>query len=232
MLNFTKEFDFKSGIVLPIDKPYGWTSADVVRKLKWALKGIGHKNIKIGHAGTLDPLATGILLICIGNATKSAQQLQDRPKEYIAEIELGATTPSYDLEKEIDNHYPYKHITEEMVKEVLKGFVGEQQQIPPIFSAKSIDGKRAYTYARNGEEVEMKPSTIEIYNISAESFDFPKITIKVMCSKGTYIRSLARDIAERLNSGGHLTALKRTQNGDYTLSDILQLDDVLEVIKP
>ncbi len=231
MYNFTKEYDFESGLILPIDKPYGWTSADVVRKLRVALRKLGHRKIKIGHAGTLDPLATGILLICIGKATKQAEEMQGRPKEYLAEIELGATTPSYDLEHEIDERFPFEHITKEQIQQVLNSFVGEQEQYPPIFSAKSIDGKRAYKYARQGLEVEMKPSIINIYEIELISFELPKVVFRVLCSKGTYIRSLAHDIGKKCDSGAHLTALRRTTNGTFVAKDMLELDKVLDILK-
>ncbi len=231
MIKFGVDYDFPSGLVLPIDKPYEWSSADVVRKLRVALRHLGYRKIKVGHAGTLDPLATGILLICIGKATKQAERMQAMPKEYIAEIELGATTPSYDLEHPVDERYPFEHITQQMVIDTLKRFEGESQQVPPIFSAKSINGKRAYKYARQGVEVEMKPATIEIYSIELLSFDLPKIQIAVRCSKGTYIRSLARDIGLELESGGHLTALRRTANAEYGMDDILSLDEVIETLK-
>lgn len=232
MLEFTNKYDFPSGLVLPVDKPYKWTSADVVRKIKVALRKLGHRNIKVGHAGTLDPLATGILLICIGKATKSAESLQGMPKEYLAEVELGATTPSYDLEHEVDQRFEYEHITKESVIEALNGFMGEQEQVPPIFSAKSIDGKRAYDYARKGIEVEMKPSIISIYEIELISFNLPRFVFRVKCSKGTYIRSMAHDIGKRLNSGGHLTALRRTENADSKVKDIITLDEVLGRLTP
>lgn len=232
MLELTNKYDFPSGLVLAIDKPYGWTSADVVKKVKIAIRKLGHKTTKVGHAGTLDPLATGILLVCIGKATKQADTLQGKPKEYVAEVELGATTPSYDLEHEIDQRFAYEHITKDDVIATLNDFIGEQQQVPPIFSAKSVDGKRAYNYARQGIELKMKPSTITIYEIELISFELPKIAFRVKCSKGTYIRSLAHDIGKKLNSGGHLTALRRTQNGDLSLSDMVSLQEVLEKIAP
>lgn len=224
------ELDFENGFVLPIDKPYRWTSFDVVRKVKGKLRGLGHKKIKVGHAGTLDPLATGILLVCVGKATKRANDLQAERKEYVAEIALGATTPSYDLEKEIDATYPYEHITEEMVQEALGEFIGEQEQVPPIFSAKFIDGKRAYEYARKGEEVEMRSSIITIYDAELLSFSPQSITVRMECSKGTYVRSFARDIALRLGSGGHLTALRRTRSGIYNIEESLQMDNLNNIL--
>ena len=224
--------DYPCGIVIPIDKPYRWTSADVVRKVKFiAQKHFRKKNLKVGHAGTLDPLATGILLVCIGKATKQAEALQAERKEYIAEIELGATTPCFDLEKEIDKRYPYEHITREMVEQVIPRFIGEQDQVPPIFSAKLIDGTRAYEMARAGEEVVMKPARITIYNLEILEFSLPKLVLRVECSKGTYIRSLARDFGAALESGGHLTGLTRTLSGGFGIGKALKMEDLDQVMK-
>lgn len=224
--------DYPDGVVIPLDKPLKWTSADAVRKIKFlAQKYFRRRNIKVGHAGTLDPLATGVLLICLGKATKKAEALQAQQKEYIAEITLGATTPSYDLEKEIDAVYPYEHITLDDVNRVLSGMVGEQDQIPPVFSAKLIDGTRAYEKARAGEEVVMKPARITIYAIEVIDFSLPKLVVKVKCSKGTYIRSLARDIGEALDSGGHLTGLIRSASGSFTVSQALSMEQVAEILK-
>lgn len=224
--------DYPCGIVIPIDKPYRWTSADVVRKVKFiAQKHFHKKNLKVGHAGTLDPLATGILLVCIGKATKQAEALQAERKEYIAEIELGATTPCFDLEKEIDKRYPYEHITREMVEQVIPRFIGEQDQVPPIFSAKLIDGTRAYEMARAGEEVVMKPARITIYNLEILEFSLPKLVLRVECSKGTYIRSLARDVGAALESGGHLTGLTRTLSGGFGIGKALKMEDLEQVMK-
>ena len=224
--------DYPCGIVIPIDKPYRWTSADVVRKVKFiAQKHFHKKNLKVGHAGTLDPLATGILLVCIGKATKQAEALQAERKEYIAEIELGATTPCFDLEKEIDKRYPYEHITREMVEQVIPRFIGEQDQVPPIFSAKLIDGTRAYEMARAGEEVVMKPARITIYNLEILEFSLPKLVLRVECSKGTYIRSLARDVGAALESGGHLTGLTRTLSGGFGIGKALKMEELDQVMK-
>lgn len=224
--------DYPGGIVIPLDKPLKWTSADAVRKIKFlAQKHFRKRNIKVGHAGTLDPLATGVLLICLGKATKQAEALQAQQKEYIAEITLGATTPSYDLEKEIDATYPYEHITLDAVKRVLEEMVGEQDQIPPIFSAKLIDGTRAYEMARAGEEVVMKPARITIYALEIMDFSLPKLVVRVKCSKGTYIRSLARDIGAALDSGGHLTGLIRSASGGFTVSNSLSMEEVVEILK-
>jgi tRNA pseudouridine55 synthase len=224
--------DYPGGVVLPIDKPYRWTSADVVRKVKFVAQKHFHKrNIKVGHAGTLDPLATGVLLVCLGKATKQAEALQAEQKEYIASIELGATTPCFDLEKEIDCRYPYEHITREMVEGILPKFIGEQDQIPPVFSAKLIDGTRAYEMARAGEEVVMKPARITIYDLEIMEFELPKLVLRVKCSKGTYIRSLARDVGQALQSGGHLTGLIRTQSGGFEVGKCLKMEDLENVMK-
>ena len=185
------------------------------------------KEIKVGHAGTLDPLATGVMIICTGKATKRIEEFQYHTKEYIATIQLGATTPSYDLEKEIDATYPTEHITREMVEETLKTFIGTIEQIPPAFSACKVDGKRAYEMARSGDEVTLKPKTLVIDEIELLECDLTKMEIKirVVCSKGTYIRALARDIGEALNSGAHLTGLIRTRVGEIKLEDCMKVDD-------
>ncbi len=223
--------DYPDGIVILLDKPLKWTSADAVRRIKFlAQKHFRKKNIKVGHAGTLDPLATGVLLVCIGKATKQVEALQAQQKEYIAEITLGATTPSYDLEKEIDALYPYEHITKEAVEAVLEGMTGEQDQIPPVFSAKLINGTRAYEMARAGEEVVMKPARINIYSLEIVDFSLPKLVVRVRCSKGTYIRSLARDIGAALDSGGHLTGLIRSESGNFKVAEALSMDDITEVL--
>ncbi len=222
--------DYLNGVVIPIDKPYGWTSADVVRKVKFALqKYTGTKNIKVGHAGTLDPLATGLLLVCVGKATKQAEALQAEAKEYLAEIELGATTPSFDLEKEIDTRYPFEHITREAVEATLQKFIGTQAQVPPVFSAKVIDGTRAYELARAGKETEMKPAEITIYEAELCSFALPKITVRLQCSKGTYVRAFARDLGSALQSGGHLTGLQRTQSGDFNTLNAWNLENLIKI---
>ena len=221
-----KDINFEEGYVLPVDKPYGWTSSDVVRKLKVQLRRIGHRKIKIGHAGTLDPLATGVLLICIGRATKRVEELQAEEKEYVAEIELGATTPSYDLEHPVDERYPYEHITKEQIEQALTGMEGEQAQVPPVYSAKQIDGKRAYEYAREGIEVEMKKANISIYEAKLLALDLPKAVVSIRCSKGTYIRSIARDLGVELGSGGHLTGLRRTRSGNFRAEECYSLEQI------
>ena len=291
---FSREIaDYPDGIVLPVDKPYRWTSADVIRKVKFAaIKHFGKKNLKVGHAGTLDPLATGVLLVCIGPATKRAETLQKSDKEYIAEISFGATTPSYDLEKPIDAFYPVDGVSREALLKVLPGFVGEQEQIAPLFSAKSIDGVRAYELARKmfrrGEPIDdsiLQRSIITITEIellefvpgtavpspaAEEAFSsaslrdpirenapekdspaagpdraspssrinvtdnsalgLPRATIRIACSKGTYIRALARDIGEALGSGAHLSGLIRSRSGSYALADALSLKAALSLL--
>lgn len=224
--------DYPNGIVIPIDKPYKWTSADVVRRVKFLSQRLfKKKNIKVGHAGTLDPLATGVLLVCLGRATKRAEQLQSQQKEYIASVELGATTPCFDMEKEIDNYYEYKHITKDSLQSALSGFLGEQQQVPPLFSAKLIDGKRAYELARAGDNVEMKPSLITIYNIDLLEFNLPRVVVKIACSKGTYIRSFARDLGVALNSGGYLSGLIRSASGEFKVENCLKIEEVENLLK-
>ena len=220
--------EFPEGYVAVIDKPYEWTSADVVRKIKFQLRKCGYPKIKIGHAGTLDPLATGILLVCIGRATKQVEALQAEEKEYVAELMLGATTPSGDMEHEVDNTYPTEHITREMVEEALRSLAGEREQLPPLYSAKKVQGVRAYEFARAGEEIELKKALINIYELELMEYDMPRIKIRVRCSKGTYIRALARDIGEALQSGGHLTALRRTRVGAIAIADCLSVDDAVE----
>lgn len=224
--------DFVEGEVLYFDKPYKWTSFDVVGRVRWQLcRSIGVKKLKVGHAGTLDPLATGVLVVCTGKATKRIEELQYGTKEYVATLKLGATTPSFDLEKEIDATYPTEHITRPMVEEVLQQFKGTIQQIPPVFSACKVDGKRAYMSARHGQEVELKPKTLTIDEIELVDYKMPEITIRVVCSKGTYIRALARDIGQALQSGAHLTALRRTRVGDVTVDQCHDPEKFIEMIK-
>ena len=221
--------NFKEGEILYFDKPLRWTSFAVVNKIRYHIsRKLGVKKIKVGHAGTLDPLATGVMIICTGKATKRIEEFQYHTKEYIATLQLGATTPSYDLEKEIDATYPTEHITREMVEEVLQQFKGTSEQIPPAFSACKVDGKRAYDLARKGDEVELKPKTLVIDEIELLECNLPEIKIRVVCSKGTYIRALARDIGEALQSGAHLTGLIRTRVGEVRLEDCMQVEDFPE----
>ncbi len=220
--------NFPEGYVALIDKPLEWTSTDVVRKVNYLLRHKGYKKIKVGHAGTLDPLATGVLLICIGKATKRVNELQAQTKEYIAQVELGATTPSYDMEHPIDAHYPTEHITREMIEQVLESLCGERLQTPPIYSAKKVEGVRAYELARAGEAVEVRKALINIYSIEILSFEMPRLIVKVSCSKGTYIRSLASEIGEALQSGAYLSGLRRTASGDHRAEDCWKLEDFIE----
>ena len=213
---------FKEGEVLYFNKPLGWTSFKVVGHARYHIcRRMKVKKLKVGHAGTLDPLATGVMIVCTGKATKRIEEFQYHTKEYVATIQLGATTPSYDLEHEIDATYPTEHITRELVEETLKTFIGEIQQVPPAFSACMVNGKRAYDLARKGEEVELKPKLLVIDEIELLECNLPEIKVRVVCSKGTYIRALARDIGEALQSGAHLTALERTRVGDVRLADCL-----------
>ena len=219
--------DFKSGTILSFDKPLEWTSFGLVNKVRYLLcKHIGEKKLKVGHAGTLDPLATGVLIICTGKATKQIDTLQAKTKEYVATLQLGATTPSFDLETEVDATYPTAHITEEKMREALTRFIGRIEQVPPSYSACKVDGKRAYDLARQGKEVELKAKVLVIDEIELQDFNSSSMqaTIRVVCSKGTYIRALARDIGLSLNSGAHLTALRRTRIGDYKVEDCHTLE--------
>lgn len=223
--------DFKTGEVLYFDKPLGWTSFKVVGHARYHIcKRLGVKKLKVGHAGTLDPLATGVMIVCTGKATKRIEEFQYHTKEYIADIRLGATTPSYDLEHEVDATYPTEHITRAMVESALQQFVGEIQQVPPAFSACMVNGTRAYDLARKGEEVELKPKLLVIDEIELLDCQLPDIRVRVVCSKGTYIRALARDIGEALQSGAHLTALRRTRVGDVRVEDCMNPLDFKEWI--
>ena len=224
-------WDFEAGEILAFDKPLCWTSFDLVAKVRWNLcRKLGTKKLKVGHTGTLDPLATGVVIICTGKKTKLIDQLQYDVKEYIATLQLGATTPSYDLEKEIDATYPTAHITRELIDKTIPEFLGEQWQVPPMFSAVQINGKRAYQLARKGESVELKPKLLVIDEIEVLAFDEAKmqLTIRVVCSKGTYIRALARDIGQKLNSGAHLIALRRTRVGNTSVEDCYTIEQFLD----
>ena len=207
--------------VLVFDKPYQCTSFDLVSKVKWGMKHRFGKKVKVGHAGTLDPLATGVMIICTGKCTKQIEQFQSREKEYTGTIRLGETTPSYDMEKEVDGRYPTEHITEEMVRAAAASFIGEQQQVPPQFSAIRIAGRRAFSYARQGEDVEITPRTITISEFEITRCELPDVDFRIVCSKGTYIRSIARDFGLALESGAHLSALRRTRVGDFRVEDAI-----------
>lgn len=226
-----REFDFIGGEVLHFNKPLNWTSFRLVKKLRGHIhQHYGIKKFKVGHAGTLDPLATGVMTICTGKATKLIESLQGEDKEYIATIALGATTPSFDLETEVDATFPTEHITRKMVEEVLASFVGNIEQVPPIFSAVKIDGERAYKLARKGDDVELKAKVIRIDAIDLLEFSQNAIRIRVACGKGTYIRSLARDIAIALDSGGHLTELIRTRVGKVRLEDCFSVEQIPDIV--
>ncbi len=217
--------NFTEGEIFYINKPLHWTSFDAVKRIRiQILRRLQRKKIKVGHAGTLDPLATGVMIVCTGRATKQIEKLQAGTKEYIATLRLGATTPSYDLETEIDATYPYEHITRELIEEALTHFKGSIKQVPPAFSACKVDGTRAYKMARKGKEVELQAKELVIDEIELLDFVPPLATIRVVCSKGTYIRALARDIGVALNSGAHLTALERRRVGDVSINDCLSID--------
>ncbi len=220
--------NYLEGEIIGFDKPYRWTSFDVVGKTRWLLcHRLGYKKIKVGHTGTLDPLATGVVVVCTGKKTKCIDELQNHDKEYVATLQLGATTPSFDLEKDIDATYPTAHITRELIDKVIPTFLGEQWQVPPVFSAVKVDGKRAYKLARKGEQPELKPKKLVIDEIEVLSFDkeLMQLQLRIVCSKGTYIRALARDIGQRLESGAHLINLRRTRVGALRVEDCLQFED-------
>lgn len=224
--------DFLNGKILLIDKPLHWTSFQAVNKIRWHIKQqFKIKKIKVGHAGTLDPLATGLLIICCGKETKNINTYQGQIKEYRGTITLGATTPSYDLETEIDKTYPTEHITEALVKETTQQFLGEINQKPPIFSAIKKDGKRLYELARKGETTEIKARKVTVSKFEITKIDFPKVDFRVVCSKGTYIRSLANDFGQALKSGGHLSALRRTKIGEFSVKNALSVDDFIQSIE-
>lgn len=229
-MNEQSQKDYAEGHIFVIDKPYEWTSADVVRKIKFQLRRRGYRNIKVGHAGTLDPLATGILIVCVGKATKMVDKLQAEEKEYVTEMTLGATTPSFDMEHPIDATYPVDHITRESVEQALGELCGERLQTPPVYSAKKIDGRRAYEYAREGTETVMRQALVNIYEMELLEYDMPRIKVRIRCSKGTYIRSIARELGEKLSSGAFLSSLCRTRSGGFTLALAEKLENVLENI--
>lgn len=224
--------DFLTGEKIYIDKPVGWTSFDVVKRVRGALlRRLRLKKLKVGHAGTLDPLASGVMIVTTGRATKLIESLQAGVKEYIATIRLGATTPSFDLETEIDATYPTDHISRELVESILERFHGTIEQIPPAFSACKIDGRRAYDMARKGKEVNLKAKTLVIDSIELLEFAPEQITVRVVCGKGTYIRALARDIGQALASGGHLTALRRTRVGDAVIDRCMSVEQTIDTIR-
>lgn len=224
--------DFKAGELLLFDKPLYWTSFDLVKRVRGAiLKKTNISSIKVGHTGTLDPLATGLMIICTGIYTKRIEQLLNLNKEYEADLMLGANTPSHDLETSINERFDISHITKEFLRDIIKGFVGTYEQKPPSFSAKFINGKRAYELARKGRDVQLKPNLISINNLEIIEYHEPILKIRIKCSKGTYIRALARDIGQKLNTGAHLTALKRTAIGDYTLENSMSLSEFEKLLE-
>jgi tRNA pseudouridine55 synthase len=229
MSNLKKTYDFLGGEVLLFDKDLGWTSFDLVQRVRNTLcRKMGIKKMKVGHAGTLDPLATGLMILCTGKSTKLIESFQDREKEYLATIKLGATTPSFDLETDEDSAKSYHHVTPEILENTLQKFKGETEQVPPVFSAIKVKGKRAFNYARNGEELKLQPRKVVISEIVAESVDFPYVKIRVACSKGTYIRALARDIGADLDCGAYLTELRRIRIGEFNVDNAMKIDFFLE----
>ena len=220
--------DFEKGGVILVNKPYEWTSFQAVNKIKVRLKHyFNTKKVKIGHAGTLDPLATGLLIVCVGKFTKKIEEYQAQEKEYTGTFYLGATTPCFDKEKEIDNYYPIDHITQEAIYKAAEAFLGEQEQVPPMFSALKVNGVRAYEFARDNKEIELKSRKITIKEFEITRIALPEVDFRIVCSKGTYIRSIARDFGSYLNSGAYLTALCRTRIGEYKLSDAKKIEDII-----
>ncbi len=228
MIKFlTEEKDFRQGAVICIDKPLEWTSFDIVKKVKYSIQKHFNYKLKVGHAGTLDPLASGLVIVCTGKGTKRIDEYMGQVKEYTCTIRLGATTPSFDMETEEDEQYPFEHITRALVDEKLKDFIGEIDQVPPLFSALRVDGERAYKKARKGEDFEIKSRKILVYEIEVLNFDNPFLELRIVCGKGTYIRSMARDIGDALGSGGYLTALRRTAIGDFKVENAVEINDFL-----
>lgn len=227
-----KAYNFKKGALLLVDKPKDWTSFDVVNKIRFTLrKALGLRKIKVGHSGTLDPLATGLLLICTGKFTKKLQDLTGLDKEYTGTMTLGATTPSYDMETEIDEHFPTDHLNSERIKAAVSQFVGKQAQLPPIFSAIKVDGQPAYKKARAGKEVELKPREIFIHEFELPRIELPEVDFRLHCSKGTYVRSLAYDFGKAVDSGAYLSKLVRTKVGEHSLENAWKLEDLIEGIR-
>jgi len=223
--------NFIEGEIILVDKPLDWTSFDVVNKIRYELKKkLGLKKIKVGHAGTLDPLATGLLVLCSGKKTKIINQFIQEDKSYDGVIQLGTTTPSFDLETDVDKSFPTSHINEELIEKIRQHFLNATTQVPPIFSAKRINGRRAYDYARNNETVHLEPNKIKIEELKLELFEQNQLKFEIRCSKGTYIRSLARDIGEALKSGAHLSKLRRTKSGDFLLKDAKSIEDWIQII--
>lgn len=224
-----EQVDFQAGTVLLFDKPLDWTSFDVVNRVRNMLcRKLEIKKLKVGHAGTLDPKATGLVIVCTGKATKQIDLIQAQEKEYVATLKLGATTPSFDLESEEDAQFPTEHITQELIEQVLPNFLGEIDQVPPVFSAIKVNGKRAFDYARKGAEIELKSRKIVVKSITIERFEMPELELRIACGKGTYIRSLARDLGEELNSGAYLIGLRRTAIGENRVERAWTLEQFQE----
>jgi len=231
MFEITPHTDFINGAVLLIDKPVDWSSFDMVKKVRNIIsKKLGVKKLKVGHAGTLDPLATGLMIICTGKATKEIENYQGLEKEYIATLHLGGTTPSCDLETEVDQTFPTEHINLDLINRVFQDFKGETLQVPPVFSAKRIQGRRAYDFARKGEELAMRPQLINISELEIIDFKIPQLILRIKCSKGTYIRALARDIGKALDSGAYLALLRRTKIGQFSVDEALRLKKFEEIL--
>jgi tRNA pseudouridine55 synthase len=227
-----QNLDFQAGTTLLVDKPQGWTSFDVVNKIRHRLKRItGIKRIKVGHAGTLDPLATGLLIICTGKFTKKLTDFQGLDKEYTGTFRFGGTTPSYDAETEVDQEFPYEHITQEALEAARQQFVGTIQQIPPMFSAIKVDGQPLYKRARKGEKIEIKARTVHLYEFDLTEVSLPEVSFRLRCSKGTYVRSLAHDMGQVLDSGAYLTALRRTQVGPFRIEDAWDLEALIDQLQ-
>jgi len=225
-------YDFKAGEVLLVDKPLTWTSFDVVNKLRYQLKHkTGIKRFKVGHAGTLDPLASGLLIVCCGKATKTIDSYMGMPKEYTGTIVLGATRSSYDMETEIDQTFDFSHLTESDIRDAVQSFLGTIEQIPPLFSAKKIEGKKAYEFARKGIDLNLKPNVITIHEYEITRLELPEIDFRVKCSKGTYIRSLAHDLGKNLGVGGYLKSLRRTAIGEHKITDASSIEEWIDIIK-
>jgi tRNA pseudouridine55 synthase len=231
-MEYNRAETYLDGAVLYIDKPLTWTSFDVVNKIRKSLRhylGIG--KIKVGHAGTLDPLATGLVIICTGKATKQIMQFQDMDKAYTAQVRLGATTPSFDMETEVDHTFPWEHITSKNIQQALLKLTGHQEQMPPFYSAKSVDGKRSYAMARKGKQVELKSQQVHISRLELKFEKLPDLVLEVECSKGTYIRSIARDLGSNLASGAYLTGLRRTRIGPYLVDEAISIENFIENLK-
>ena len=227
---YKEEGNLQSGAAFGVNKPLRWTSFDVVNKIRWCLRK-SHGKIKVGHAGTLDPLATGVVVVCVGRATKEIERYMGEEKEYVAEVTFGKTTPSYDLETDFNGTYPYDHVDERTLRQVLSQFVGVIEQVPPAYSAVRVDGVRAYEKARSGDEMELKSRRVTIRAIELVEIALPVVKLRICCGKGTYIRSLANDIGKACGSGAYLSGLERTRVGEFSVEDCFQLDDIVKILQ-